>query len=373
LRARSLAATDRVLTAALGRFGVVRVANITRLDEVGLPTVSVVRRDPIGESVSVASGKGPTVLAARVAALAEALERYCAEPRGRLEVSSARCDELAGPYLDPRSLSLPSAFDRSSTLEWCRGTTLAGAPLWVPANAVMFPYLPGPGVVRLFAAHTHGLSAGSTRTEAMVHGLLECIERDAYSRGVALASTGRGHLVPVLASNAVHAEAAERLAGMETAGLRILVRDLTCDTGVPTILCTITDHELSHLGVAAHPDGSHALASAIDEAAQSRLVDLQGAREDLPARGGPPAAAWFTEAGAAAAVDVPPRSVTTDLDAALRWLQARLASVGVDPVVVDLDLAEVDMAVVRVITPGLEVWAFDPARIGRRALAWLSP
>ncbi|HMG20709.1 MAG TPA: hypothetical protein VK607_05305, partial [Kofleriaceae bacterium] len=38
-------------------FGVARIAEITRLDRLGLPAVSVIRRDPIGHSVSVCTGK----------------------------------------------------------------------------------------------------------------------------------------------------------------------------------------------------------------------------------------------------------------------------------------------------------------------------
>src|SRR5947208_11910034 len=95
LRARSLAEVDRLLTAAADRFGVVRIAEITRLDRLGIPAVSVTRRDPIAPSVSVCTGKGDDVVEARVAGLAEALERYCAEPRGRLEIVTCPARELS--------------------------------------------------------------------------------------------------------------------------------------------------------------------------------------------------------------------------------------------------------------------------------------
>ncbi len=373
LRTRDLIATDLVLTAAAARFGVTRLAEITRLDEPGLPIASAVRGDPIGASVSVASGKGGSPLAARVAALAEALERYCAEPRGRLPQVVARPGELAGRSLDPRRLILPQEFDPAWRIDWCRGTTLDDAAIWVPVNAVVFPYHPSPEAVRLLAAHTHGLAAGSTRAEAVVHGLLECIERDAYARAVALASTGRGDAVPIVDLDAARREVPDRIERLSAAGLHIQLRDITADTAVVTILCTISDGELCHLGVASHPDGRRALDRAIDEAAQSRLVDLQGAREDLPPRDGPPVDPWFVSAGRAPAVGVPegwpPRGVAETLGE----LRDRLGGLDIEPLVVDLSLPGVDMAVVRVITPGLEVWAFDPSRIGSRARAWLTP
>lgn len=359
------------MTEAAARFGVTRLADITRLDEPGLPIASAVRRNPIGESVSVASGKGASPLAARVAALAEALERYCAEPRGRLPVRMARCDELDGSYLDPRLLILPAAFDPAWSLDWCSGASIPGTSIWVPANAVVFPYYPTTGAARLCAAHTHGLAAGSTRVEAIVHGLLECIERDAYSRALALASVGRGDEVPVVSTDAVRSVVADRIDRLRAAGLRIQVRDLTADTDVATILCTIGDADLYHMGIASHPDGCHALRRAIDEAAQSRLVDLQGAREDLPPRSAPPVDPWFVLAGAAPVVDVPRGWSPPALGDALAWLEQRLARLALHPIIVDLGLPEIDMAVVRVITPGLEVWAFDPSRVGRRAETWL--
>ena len=103
----------------------------------GLATATVIRRDPIGESVSVCSGKGATALAARVAALAEALERYCAEPRGRIAIVTATLAELRGERLEPEALITPEPVDRARPIDWCRGHRLDGSPTWIPANAVL--------------------------------------------------------------------------------------------------------------------------------------------------------------------------------------------------------------------------------------------
>src|SRR5262249_11531806 len=153
---------------------------------------------------------------------------------------------------------------------------LDGAPLWLPVNAVVFPYLPSPGAQRLFAAHTHGLATGGDRDEAIVHGLLECIERDAYARAVALASTRRGADVPVIALEPPERAAARELVDrIRDAGLRVLLRDLTADHAVPVVLCVISDGGLAHMGIAAHLDADRAVRDAVLEAAQSRVTDLQ--------------------------------------------------------------------------------------------------
>ena len=324
------------------------------------------------------SGKGESPLEARVSALAEALERYCAEPRGRLEIVTAPAGELAGAVLDPVSLIVSPEIALGRPLDWCRGTRLDGSPVWVPVNAVIFPYQESPRATRLFAAHTHGLASGATRNEAIVHGLLECIERDCYARAIALASTGRGRLVPVIDPGDAEAIVGQ-IAIIRRAGFRILLRDLTADTAVPAVLCTISDGLLTHMGMAAHPDAAIALRKATIEAAQSRLTDLQGAREDLPARNTNAETdtdPWFTEAGDARIVSLPAASGSIGLkvEDVLAGIAARLAVITppVEPAVVDLSLRGVDMAVVRVITPGLEVWAHDPSRIGPRARTWLS-
>jgi YcaO-like protein with predicted kinase domain len=409
LRARSLAEIDRLLTASADRFGVARIAEITRLDRLGIPAVSVTRRDPIGESVSVCTGKGDSLLEARVAGLAEALERYCAEPRGRLAIVTCPARELDGDVLAPARLIPRPDADLDGPIDWCRGARLDRSPIWLPVNAVAFPYLPSATAHRLFAAHTHGLAAGGDRDEAIVHGLLECTERDAYARAVALASTGRGAQVPVI-DPAPDAAAAELLARIRSAGLRVLLRDLTADHAVPVVLCVISDGNLAHMGIAAHLDPDRALRAAALEAAQSRVTDLQGAREDLPPRDGT-VDPWFVERGdapiiqwptaapsatSAAASTVPtsppsastaptsppsastapasPPSAAGALSAALATLVARLAALDppIAPVYVDLSLAEVDIAVVRVVAPDLETWAHDPSRIGPRARKWLT-
>lgn len=378
-RTRSTDETAALLDRSAARFGVSRVGSITRLDGVGIATVTAVRRDPMGESVSVCTGKGLTELHARVGALAEALERYCAEPRDRIPMTTASTDALPGEVLPPEALILPDTVGASCQLDWSRAHVLdaragAGDKIWIPANAVFFPYHPSPGAHTLFAAQTTGLATGSTVPEALTFALLECIERDAYSRAVALASVGRGDEIPVVDPTSAHEIAAHELESIHSRGHDILIRDISCDTDVPAFLCTIYDGTLAHVGVAARPLASEALRAAVEEAAQSRLTDIQGAREDLPAReDSPPVDPWFLAPCGSSVIPVRAGWMADNPGEALIGLNARLDCLDdpVKPVWVDLSLTEVDFAVVRVVTPGLEVWAYDPSRIGTRAQKWL--
>jgi thioglycine synthase len=354
---------------------VARVGSITRLDSIGIATATAVRGDPVGESVSVSTGKGTTELHAQVGALAEALERYCAEPRGRIPVRPATRESLDGESLAPESFILPRGVTAAGVIDWVRGRGLDGRDLWIPANAVFFPYYPSIGAERLFAANTTGLAVGANVEEALVFALLECIERDAYSRAVALASVGHGDSVPVVRMELAGLVAPE-IQEIRSRGHEILIRDISCDTHVPCYLCTIYDGVLAHLGVSARPDGGQALRAAVQEAAQSRLTDIQGAREDLADRNSStPVDPWFLTVGNAQLVSVrsgwqPPALVPSEV---LSGLTTRLQKL-TPPVYsawVDLTLPGVGLTTVRTAAPGLEVWALDPSRIGPRARRWL--
>jgi ribosomal protein S12 methylthiotransferase accessory factor len=247
--------------------------------------------------------------------------------------------------------------------------------LWIPANAVFFPYHPSAGAERLFAANTTGLAVGANVEEALVFALLECIERDAYSRAVALASVGQGDSVPVVQIELARLVAPE-VQEIRSRGHDILIRDISCDTDVPCYLCTIHDGALAHLGVSARPDAEQALRAAVQEAAQSRLTDIQGAREDLADRNSStPVDPWFLTAGNAQLIPVRPgwQSPALTPGEVLSGLTTRLQKLAppVHGAWVDLTLQGVGLTTVRAAAPGLEVWAFDPSRIGPRARGWM--
>ena len=50
----------------------------------------------------------------------------------------------------------------------------------VPANAVYHPYIPEK-TVKLFQSNTNGLASGNRLEEAVFHGIMEVVERDAWS------------------------------------------------------------------------------------------------------------------------------------------------------------------------------------------------
>jgi ribosomal protein S12 methylthiotransferase accessory factor len=340
-------------------FGVARVGATTALDHLGIPTATAVRSDFISPSVSVASGKGLTPEQAEIAALGESLERFAGEPRGRIPLAREPSTAL-GDSIDPATLVLASwsRWRPDVPIEWCAGHRLEdGAPTWVPANAVFFPYEPTADE-QLFAAHTTGLASHVDRERAILHGLLECVERDRYSRVVARLAGGHAD-----AGTAIRAAESLR-SRIESRGAKVTLREITAELGVPTVVATIVLDGVAHLGCAARLDLESAAVAAMLEAAQSRVTDIQGAREDLTTLDADHVPnPWFT-------ADDPPTIARTPAIAGLAELVALLTPI-TRPVFVDLSISGVPLSCVRVIAPGLEDWGSDPDRAGERVRGWL--
>jgi ribosomal protein S12 methylthiotransferase accessory factor len=394
------------------RFGLTRLADITGLDRIGIPVYSaVVPRSP--DILSVYNGKSIDPEGARCGAVMESIERQaatrpCVEPVW----SSFRDLALGRPVLDPRSVNLPPRADYSESSEyaWIEGfDLLREEAVWVPARLAAYKAGEKLGRPAHVITCTNGLASGNLREEAVCHALCELIERDAWTlaelrchwlpraRRQLIMTAQRAAEGPDDADsyecvNVEGAGAAEDLLRrFHCAGLSPLVRDISSDLGVPTFLATV--HEelgpgscMAHAGLGTHPDAQVACARALCEAAQSRVVDIQGVREDLAYADDPPRP-WIIHSRRVAHLDPnswyhhgsreqrPWRSVPTyecgDIADDIRWLLGRLAAAGVSRViVVDLLPEETGVSVVRVIAPELESWSADRGRIGARAAAW---
>ncbi|HEY0478882.1 MAG TPA: YcaO-like family protein [Kofleriaceae bacterium] len=365
-----LASIQAALEAYAPRCGVTRIADVSRLDDLGIHVATATRIPRHRASISVASGRGASITEARCAAIAEAIERACAEPDGRVAVRNASAAELDGAVLRLSALGVTDGEARCTA--WCRGEGLSsGEPVWIPAAAVLYPW---PAADVAFRPATHGLAAGTSRDDAATRGLLECVERDAYAHAVARLSVGCRPEAPPIDVAGLAGPAARWLATIAGRG-RVLVRQLPSDTGVAVALCTLEiagalGEPWWHGGCAAAFELPEAVERAVGEALQSRLVDIQGAREDLSAER-ERAHDWFIDPGGE-------RSISADLGArgpsSLAALTHAVVRLGLaEPALVDLSRDDAPLRVVRVVAPGLEVWAHDPTRIGERCRRWLAP
>jgi ribosomal protein S12 methylthiotransferase accessory factor len=231
----------------------------------------------------------------------------------------------------------------------------------------------------LFTPTTNGLAAGLTIEEAICHALAELVERDAWSLWSSRLAAGDdpSHL-PLLNLRSVPRSARVLLQAFARARVDAIVRVITSDIGIAAFHAASIDRDVHgtsvHEGMSAHPDAEVALVRALTELAQSRAADIQGSREDLRywrARAARPARAERTWVEIVPNESIDFDRVPSVRHAAIRsdieHMVAGLGGAGLDRVlVVDLTTPQLQLPVVRVIVPGLEVTCVDPWRIGAR-------
>lgn len=372
----------------LKNIGVTRVAGITDLDRLGIPVFSTIRPSAAEGAISVYSGKGITENQARISAMMESYERCLAERNGlnkdvTEDIAAPHAiityEEMSGhgPALDPASLLLSEPYAPDGLVEWILGwDLLKKEEVAVPANAVYHPY-DTPGLtVKLFRTNTNGLAAGNVREEAILHGLLEVIERDALST----AEFNRNPEKEIILSEE-DGENYELLHRFTDNDVDIKLWLLPHDTGIHTVVAATDDIRLKDPALLVMGAGSHlkpeiAIRRALTEAAQSRVVQIHGAREDTERemfvreigyeRMKRMNKYWYEEGTritTAEMKDLSKGSPAENIDTVLEELKKVVDSA----IVVDLSRESIPVPVVRIIIPTFEMYTLDRDRLGDRA------
>ena len=276
----------------LPAFGITRVARVTGLDRIGIPVWNAVV--PNARTIVVNQGKGLDDDQARLSAAMEAMERAVAcDPRVETVHASRSGLRDTGVHAEPL-LGLVAADqpdpDPDEATEWVPGLDLlAAGKVWVPLAAVS---LDRTGTGGRYWQSSDGLAAGSCLREAIIHGILERIERDAEAlwKVGALRNRCECCIEPACLDSSVLDELVQRI---DRAKLRLRLFDVTTDIGVPSFTALIGPTNSGRnaplrfaevaQGNAAHPDRRRAAVRAVLEAAQSRLTYISGARDDISA------------------------------------------------------------------------------------------
>ncbi|MBF0335927.1 MAG: YcaO-like family protein [Alphaproteobacteria bacterium] len=360
------------VTPHLAAVGVTRVADITGLDRLGIPTFCAVR--PQAFLVQVTNGKGLTPAAARASAIMEAVEHAHSEwpPSAPRFASMAELAAEGTPFLPVDALPnrLPGLFmSDNRRLAWIEARNLTldgdGGAVLVTACAA---HLIDP-IVAL--PSTNGLASGNHIVEATLHALYELIERDAVTR------LGRGGLrLPKGLSRLIDLGGLPEgpVAGLRdrltAAGVELVLIRVETLAPVTTMWAVLLDPDAQHacsrvnMGQGSHLSPTIAATRAITEAAQSRLTFIHGAREDLSAD-----SYRFTPAharlvgffqgrrGDLAWSDLPDHS-SGDLGRDLALVLGGLAAAGFGQVLrIDLTRRDPGIPVVKLVVPG---FAFHP-------------
>jgi ribosomal protein S12 methylthiotransferase accessory factor len=388
LRTRSAEATWALAADLMPAFGIRRVTDITRLDQLGLPVFASVR--PRGQALCVHAGKGLGAAEARVGALMEALEFAVAEPQrtvwqGRSQRVGTLCDRWGGAFtladLAPRR-GIPAGPDRLLHTVPCDDIS-GGHPAWLPAELVFLPY-GDPHGPALFGWSSNGLASGNTLAEATLHGLLEVLERDALALNTPC-DTSRW-----LPTEELPPPFGELAAHWQGLGVALAVRLVPNDFGLPCFRALLAQDSQAHsvdlaAGSGLHLDAGIALARAVCEAAQSRLSTIHGGRDDLTrffdrlaaqgtARDARSMLAWreaFDHSDSVRWQEVPDLPVAgLDVGTLLDQLLRHLAALGFPTVLRHrFDLPLNGLHVVKVIVPRCEETDVPLERVGPRLLA----
>ncbi len=166
------------------------------------------------------------------------------------------------------------------------------------------------------------------------------------------------------------------------AGVDIKLVDLTADVKIPTMAAVsddtvLKDPALLTLGVGTHLDPEIAAIRALTEVAQSRATQIHGTREDTTRAVFMRKAGyqrmkrinkhWFGESKGVVEIsdieNMSKKSFKEDIETSLKLL----SDCGFDQVLfTDLTRPEIDIPVVRVVIPGMEVYSVDVERVGKR-------
>lgn len=272
------------------QIGITRLANVTNLDAIGIPTWIAVR--PLSKSLSVSQGKGATHELAKVSALMESIELYHAEEFVPHGPNKSIIDALERPdsFVDP--LQLPLRQGASSLVhdefEWTEATGLfSGIPRFVPRHMTCLDSTAVSHEARPFVSSSNGLASGNTLSEAALHATLELIERDQLSFWLAHMFNGARGSCTRVDPESVDSPICRRLISqLYDAGLEVAIWHITTTIQLPAFTCAIYDASGKTLfpqrasGHGCHILKEVALARAISEAAQSRLTHITGSRDD---------------------------------------------------------------------------------------------
>jgi ribosomal protein S12 methylthiotransferase accessory factor len=328
-------------------------------------------------ATTVPGGKGTTDAQARASALCEALERFSGEfagdeprrpgtlaalapaavhPNHCMGFSARQYEQREQTNAQARSFRtfVPAPFDPEAVVDWTPVWSLTHERerLLPTAYCYYSAHLPGHEAC---VADSNGNAAGNTVEEAILHGLLELVERDHvalwwYTRvplpGVDLQGLGD----PWLDGARAHF-AAE--------GRRLWALDLTADLGIPVVAAVATQGTRPGgvaLGFGAHLDLRLAAVRAVTE-----LVQLGAGAPSGGAGHGPPealdaagSAYLHPAAGTAARTgDEGDALMTGDLGADLDACRRRIEAAGLEVMVLDQTRPDIGLPVVKAIVPGM--------------------
>lgn len=274
------------------RFGITRVGDLTGLDRIGLPVWFACR--PNSCSLAVSQGKGMSDGQARITAVMEAIENAIAEESDPHVTERCTLEWLerkgrrAVPF-DRMTRCVPDELDRQREYAWIPGMSLiTGETCFAPYELIGLDLrADSPWDHVNFRMSSIGLAAGTSLAGATLHALLEVVENHATA---ALDMFGAIPAVscPLAHRKGWHAPLDEAVTRVRKGNGEVNFVEVKADIGLPVVGCFIQEQQFEsgagyrvHAGFACRIGAADAALAALLEAAQSRLTDISGARDDI--------------------------------------------------------------------------------------------
>jgi len=213
-------------------------------------------------------GKGLTIGQNMASACFEFFERYCARMRPDDRLLEASYHEVARKAVDPRLFDLgKTTFTPETKIEWVPAFFLTrNIPVLVPANLVYLPYQADSLEKHIVLSDSNGIASGNNMEEAILHALLEVIERDHVNIGEYNRFPYR-RINPGSVPEVCH----PLLKNLEKKGFRVYMLSGYTDLPIPFITVFLQHRKITSrcaVSYGTYPDPVIALERAITEAVQ---------------------------------------------------------------------------------------------------------
>lgn len=186
---------------------------------------------------------------AKISALGEAIERYCASyiPKDLIisnYVAISNTHNVINPNKFITKKNIYQEIPNTKEIAWVRGKSfIDNSDVFIPASAVYLPLPKGNDYFpKLRQEDSTGLATGYTLESANTNAILECIERDAFS--ITWFNNSKGKLVDI---NDLDCRNSNRIMKFIELGFEIIIKDITSDIEIPTYMAIIKNYKFTKL------------------------------------------------------------------------------------------------------------------------------
>jgi len=298
-------------------------------------------------------GKGLTKHQSLASAAMEFIERFCSSPLSEDAIIEASFHQVKNSARDPVQFILPegNAYSPETKIDWIWGYSMTyEKPVLVPANLVFCPYVTEKKEKVISWYDSNGLASGNCIEEAILHGILEVVERDA----VYIMEYNR-LLMPDLLLNLPHSDPiANFLKDLRNSNIEYFIKIVTSNIPIPVFgvfLQGTYDNKPSYsYAVGSHLSSRIALSRALTEAVQ--LYPRCKNHEEWLNSG--PLEHYHKKSNREVSFNVIPDLSLIDLKANIKTCISILNKFNAEVIVVDLSIPEMTFPVVRVLVTNLQ-------------------